>query len=370
MSTHNGSTHGSTRNDRHNEEFDMLLNEVLEELANPEPTTKLQEKVMMRLRLAQTIPDGLAAPRARALRSTSRRPVFQSVPESQGIFASLSNSLRDLVWPKRLPPLVLESRPVAVIDRMAQRRSFASTALAAGLHAAAILLIVFLVGSPLRIAAPVKPAQLTALVAEPPPFPRSSRVLGGGGGQRGPAQVSRGAPPRFSEQQLVPPKASPMERPKIAVVPSIDVQQSLKMPSALPNIGMANAPDVGVSMGNGSGSGIGSGNGNGMGPGSGGNTGGGVRQVGGGVSAPVEIYRVEPEFSEEARRAKLSGDVLVNLWVDRTGHVTHVSVLKGLGMGLDEKAVEAVKQFRFKPAMEDGKPVTVEMNIVVEFQIF
>ena len=172
----------------------MLLNEVLEELANPEPTTKLQEKVIMRLRLAQTIPDGLAAPRARALRSTSRRPVFQSVPESQGIFASLSNSLRDLVWPKRLPPLVLESRPVAVIDRMAQRRSFASTALAAGLHAAAILLIVFLVGSPLRIAAPVKPAQLTALVAEPPPFPRSSRVLGGGGGQRGPAPVSKGAP--------------------------------------------------------------------------------------------------------------------------------------------------------------------------------
>lgn len=142
------------------------------------------------------------------------------------------------------------------------------------------------------------------------------------------------------------------------------------MASTMPDIGVANSPNVGISMGNGRGNGVGSGNGDGMGPGSGGNTGGGVKQVGGGVSAPVEIYRVEPEFSEEARKAKISGNVLVNLWVDRTGRVTHVSVLKGLGMGLDEKAIEAVKQFRFKPAMENGKPVTVEMNIDVNFQIF
>ena len=54
----------------------------------------------------------------------------------------------------------------------------------------------------------------------------------------------------------------------------------------------------------------------------------------------------------------------------RRGLPTHVRVLRGLGMGLDEKAVEAVKQYRFRPSMENGKPVTVEMNIDVMFQIF
>ena len=107
-----------------------------------------------------------------------------------------------------------------------------------------------------------------------------------------------------------------------------------------------------------------------MGAGSGGNTGGGLRKIGGGVSAPVLLYQVEPQFSEEARKAKAAGNVVVNLWVDDKGNPTHVRVLRGVGMGLDEKAVEAVKQYRFKPALENGKPVTVEMNIEVNFQIF
>ena len=69
------------------------------------------------------------------------------------------------------------------------------------------------------------------------------------------------------------------------------------------------------------------------------------------------IYQVEPEFSEEARKAKFMGVVLVNLIVDSQGRPQNVHVLRGVGMGLDEKAVEAVKQYRFKPAMEGGKPV-------------
>jgi protein TonB len=88
------------------------------------------------------------------------------------------------------------------------------------------------------------------------------------------------------------------------------------------------------------------------------------------VSAPILIYQVDPEFSEEARKAKASGNVLVNLWVDEKGNPTHVHVIRGIGLGLDEKAVEAVKQYRFKPAMEHGKPVMVEMNIDVTFRIF
>jgi protein TonB len=123
-------------------------------------------------------------------------------------------------------------------------------------------------------------------------------------------------------------------------------------------------------MGNGSGSGIGSGNGDGLGPGLGGNMGGGIRHIGGGVSAPLVLFAPEPEFSEEARKAKVSGNVLVYLQVGTDGKPKNVRVLRGIGLGLDEKALEAVRQYKFKPAMENGHPVAVEMNVEVNFQIF
>ena len=158
--------------------------------------------------------------------------------------------------------------------------------------------------------------------------------------------------------------------PKIHIEPTVEVQQDVKMASSLPQIGVASSPLVGMSMGDGIGTGLGRGNGPGIGPGSGGNTGDGVKQIGGGVSAPVLVYGFEPEFSEEARRAKFSGNVLVSLWVDEKGVPLHVHVIHAVGMGLDERAVAAVKQYRFKPAMENGKPVTVEMNVEVTFTIF
>ncbi len=82
------------------------------------------------------------------------------------------------------------------------------------------------------------------------------------------------------------------------------------------------------------------------------------------------VYQVEPQFSEAARKAKLSGNVLVGLWVDADGRASHLRVLRGIGMGLDEKALEAVRQYRFRPAMLGGRPVPVEMNVEVDFQIF
>jgi protein TonB len=96
----------------------------------------------------------------------------------------------------------------------------------------------------------------------------------------------------------------------------------------------------------------------------------GAVRIGGGVSAPVVIYQVDPEFSEEARKAKFMGVVTVNLIVDEKGNPQSVHVVHGAGMGLDQKAVEAVKQYKFKPAMEGGKPVAVDLNIEVNFQIF
>jgi TonB family protein len=123
-------------------------------------------------------------------------------------------------------------------------------------------------------------------------------------------------------------------------------------------------------MGTGTGGGIGPGRGNGYGPGEGGGYGGSVYQVGGGVAAPKLIYGVDPEFSDEARRAKFQGICIVTLIVDAQGNPQRVHVAGHLGMGLDERAVAAVKQYKFKPATLGGRPVPVQVNVEVDFRIY
>jgi protein TonB len=344
------------------EEFEMLLDDVLHEVANAEPVEGLKQRVMMRMETAAAQPLVLE-------RMAKSVALFEEKQKQEGVLASLWSSLRELVWPGKLPPLVLESKPIAVVDRMAAGRSYRSTLWAMGAHALAALLIGYLVKTNVRFAAPVKVMQMTEL-AVPPQAPPKLEKMGGGGGQRGPTPVTKGTPPKLADTQIVPPNKPPLEEPKIHIAPTIEVQQDVKMASSIPQIGIASSPLVGMSMGNGSGTGLGSGNGSGMGPGSGGNTGGGPRRIGGGVSAPVVIYSVEPEFSEEARKAKAAGNVLVNLWVDEKGNPSHVHVIRGVGMGLDEKARDAVLQYKFKPAMENGRPVLVELNVEVTFQIF
>jgi len=313
--------------------------------------------------------DAFSTSKQAPLQLESKPAANDLIIKEEGVFSSLWSSVRDVFFPVKLPPLVLESKPVAVVDRMKIKRDPTSTAVAVVLHGLIILLIAFLIAKKVQFAAPAKVEQITALTA-PPPAPPKAQVMGGGGGQRGPTPVTKGTPPKFADQQIVPPKAPPLVEPKIKIDPTIEVQKDIKMASSIPQIGVANSPIVGMSMGNGSGTGLGSGNGSGLGPGSGGNTGGGPRRIGGGVSQPVLIFSVEPEFSEEARKAKVAGNVLVNLWVDTNGNPSHVRVIRGVGMGLDEKAMEAVRQYRFKPAMENGKPVLVELNVEVNFQIF
>jgi TonB family protein len=94
-----------------------------------------------------------------------------------------------------------------------------------------------------------------------------------------------------------------------------------------------------------------------------------VMHIGGNVKRPIVLRTVAPEFSQQAKAAKFSGTVEVYLWVDENGHPSHVRVVKGAGMGLDEKAVAAVRQYEFKPATLDGKPVMVDLYIDVNFQI-
>lgn len=93
-----------------------------------------------------------------------------------------------------------------------------------------------------------------------------------------------------------------------------------------------------------------------------------LRRIGGGVTAPEVVSRVDPKFSDEARAEKFAGTVVIGLIVDTNGLPQRVHVVRGVGHGLDEKALEAVSQYRFKPAMEHGNPVPVRVNVEVNFR--
>ena len=123
-------------------------------------------------------------------------------------------------------------------------------------------------------------------------------------------------------------------------------------------------------MGSGNGTGLGAGSGAGLGAGSGQGFGGNVYNVGGGVSAPVLYYQPEAEFSDEARRAKYQGVVDLSIIVTAQGRTTDIKVVRHLGMGLDEKAIEAVRKYRFHPARLHGHPVAVRMIVEVDFHLY
>jgi periplasmic protein TonB len=202
---------------------------------------------------------------------------------------------------------------------------------------------------------------------------------GGGGGNHDTVEASKGKLPKFSKQQIVPPQLLKIDQPKLAQEPTV-VMPDIRLPdaSSMPDLGIPQSNQLALSQGsgsgsgfgNGSGGGIGSGRGDGIGPGEGGGYGGGVYRLGGGVTAPTLIYSPDPEFSDEARRAKYQGVCLVGLVVDALGNPENVHVVRPLGMGLDEKALEAVRQYKFKPAMFKGKAVAVVINIEVNFRIY
>jgi len=213
------------------------------------------------------------------------------------------------------------------------------------------------------------------------PPSRTEAGGGGGGGDRDKLAASKGALPRFSREQLAPPAAVVRnENPKLAVEPTVVVPPELRM--QLPHTGplgdplssvlgpSSNGTGSGGGIGSGSGGGVGSGHGPGVGPGWGGGIGGGAYRVGGGVTAPRVVYSPDPEFSEEARKAKYQGTVVLFLVVGIDGRAHDVRVIRSLGMGLDEKALEALEQWKFEPGRKDGNPVAVQVNVEVSFRLY
>jgi periplasmic protein TonB len=292
-------------------------------------------------------------------------------------YKSLYENVKELLNPPKLPPLELTSKPIAVksIWGLYERDKKSNMySLAIHVTVAALLLTVLSqhaaiekkMREDLHILSPIKPYE--------PPKAQTAQG-GGGGGAKAPTPVTKGQLPPRTLKQFVPPQVVMNEHPKLAVVPSLIDVPVIKTDinqygDPLAHLGIpSNGPGTGLGMGSGSGGGVGSGNGGGFGPGSGGGVGGGVYRVGGGVSAPKVLYKVDPEYSEEARKAKYSGTVLISLIVDQSGRAQNIKVVRSLGLGLDEKAMEAVAKWKFQPGMKGGQAVAVQATIEVNFRL-
>ncbi len=305
-------------------------------------------------------------------------------PEPPWHLAFIQN-VKELVRPPVLPPLDVTSKPVAVRDIWGQtggneKKSGAYSVLVHGV----ILALLIYIGTNKAVIQAVKDTALFMPTDLAPYLPKAapqkvSMGGGGGGGNLNPLPPTKGKLPKIAPKQYVPPTAEPiLNQPKLVMEPTVVLQSNAPIPQvALTNIGdpfamgkiPSNGPGSQAGIGAGKGGGVGSGSGAGVGPGSGGGMGGGVYRIGGGVSAPSLLSKVEPEYSEEARKAKFQGTVVLYVVVDEKGQPQQLRVVRPLGLGLDEKAIEAVQKWRFRPGFKDGKPVAVAATVEVNFRL-
>jgi protein TonB len=299
-------------------------------------------------------------------------------------YRSLFRNIRDTVNPPKLPPLELTSTPVPVQDIWGsyaggeRKAGFSSMLIHVG-----VVTLIFVIGSNKQVQQVVK-EHITLIAPDlapykPAPVKKNLMGGGGGGGDRSPTPPSKGKLPKLSDKQFVPPMAVVNnDHPKLVMEPTLVIQPDANIPKVdmaqlgdpLAKSGIAsNGPGAGGGIGSGPGGGVGSGRGAGYGPGSGGNIGGGAYKIGGGVSAPSVLYKVEPEYSEEARKAKFQGTVVLFVVVDEKGNPRDLKVIRPLGLGLDQKAIEAVEKWKFRPGMKDGHAVPVQATIEVNFRL-
>jgi periplasmic protein TonB len=202
---------------------------------------------------------------------------------------------------------------------------------------------------------------------------------GGSGGDRSKTPASNGSIPRLAREQFTPPMVVIHNRnPRLAIEPKLIAPPVIALPRnnqvGDPLAAVLTPPSNGVGfdsgIGNHSGGGIGTGNGPGLGPGRSGGVGNGVYTTGGGVSEPRVIYRPDPEYSDEARKARVQGTVTIAAIIDVEGRPQKLRVVSPLGLGLDQKALEAVRKWRFQPAMKDSHAVPVLVDIEVTFRLY
>ncbi len=293
-------------------------------------------------------------------------------------FVTLWRNLRQIGEEKKLPPLRLSSRSVRVRSIWGAYDNKKQGVLSSVAVHVTVVTLLFTVFAAPAIQNSLRGSVTLIIPVDISPYLADIKMMapgksggGGGGGQNSPLPPSKGKLPRFDLRQFAPPTPVIMNKnPKLAVEPTLLGPPQIQVP----NVNMAVFGDplgkIGPpSAGPGTGGGIGNGRGTGVGPGTGGGAGGGVFRVGGGVSAPRVIRKVEPEYSEEARKAKYQGTVVLAVQVWEDGRAHNIRVVRTLGLGLDEKAVHAVRQWRFAPGMKARKPVKVAATIEVNFRL-
>lgn len=319
----------------------------------------------------------------------AKRPVNSRLAVAWGAnFGGFGTRIKDFFSPPKQPPLPPGIRPIKVKDIWSKDEKFTrSQALAFALHG---LVLVAVIGLPiwLKVVPPteaknkpdVTPLDISPYIAK---LPAGANKAGGGGGGGTHEQLppTKGRAPKFQWTQYTPPAAVIRNpNPKLAVDPSLLGPPDLKVSNpALSNMGdplaasvnYSGGPGGGGGIGTGNGGGIGSGSGGGLGPGEGGGTGGGMFRAGvNGVGQPVCIYCPDPEYSDEARKAKYQGTVLLDVTIMTDGRVISPHVLRGPGLGLEEKAIAAVKNWKMRPCTgPNGKPVNCSATIEIGFRL-
>jgi protein TonB len=296
-------------------------------------------------------------------------------------FGGFGYRIKEFFSPSKQPPLPPGIQPVKVKDIWSKDENFGWTQVASiGLHAVIAVLIALPLLLHLERPADAKNKTVDVTPLDISPYvsklPAGAQKAGGGGGANDHTltPVNKGKLPKFKWTQFTPPQIKiENQNPKLAMDPSLLGPPDLKVPSPnMSTFGDPLASALSDSLGHGNGTGIGSGTGGGLGPGEGGGTGGGAFRAGvNGVGVPVCLYCPIPQYSDEARKAKYQGTVVLQVTITTDGRAINISVVKGPGLGLEEKAIEAVKGWKFKPAVgPSGKPVATIVPIEVTFRLY
>jgi periplasmic protein TonB len=331
--------------------------------------------------------DSLGANFREFLRTGPRGKVRSDLLVEWNEGGSLWKNVRDLISPPKLPPLKTTSAAVAVPEIWTKNTQFTRVqALSLAFHVLILVLIIvpllpeLMSPATTQAKSNVTPINISDYVPKLPPGAKKAGG-GGGGGEHNVLAASKGKVPKFDWTQITPPSVKPPVNPKLAATPTVLGPPELKLPSPnMPNWGDPMAKLTNDSSGTGGGGGIGSGccggvgsgDGHGVGPGHEYGTGGGYPTGGlGGYGMPSCLYCPNPTFSDEAVKAKYQGTVVLSAVITSDGRPIDIRVVKGLGLGLDEKAIEAVRNWRFKPSIgPDGKPSTVTAPIEVTFRLY
>jgi protein TonB len=303
-------------------------------------------------------------------------------------FGSLWQNLRDTCFPSKSPLLKTTSQPVAVKGIWSENAQFTRVqALSMAFHVVVLVLIIlpFVPGllSPATTKASSRPEISTDISTLLPKLSPGARNAGGGGGggSHDLRPASGGKLPKFSMTQATPPKVVTNPNASMAMTPTVLGLPELQLPSPNMNnwgdplskvLSDSNGPGSGNGIGAGNGRGVGIGNGDGVGSGEELGAGGGTPSAGmDGYGYPICIYCPQAQYSEEAVKAKYQGTVLLVAIIMPDGKATAIKVVKGLGLGLDEKAIEAVRAWRFRPAAGPiGSPAAVRQTIEVTFHLY